>query len=97
MRNIHRLIITVVVMAFLLAGFSAAFAQEKKAPDVVVLNGAPMGGVKFNHKAHAVELDSSHGRAEAGETADFAAAGLHRLPYQDRYPTDEDQAAGGLP
>lgn len=54
MRNIHRLIVIVVVMAFLLAGFSAAFAQEKKAPEVVVLKGAPMGGVKFDHKAHAV-------------------------------------------
>ncbi len=55
MRNIHRLIIVVVVMAFLLAGFSAAFAQEKKAPESVVLKGAPMGGVKLNHKAHAVD------------------------------------------
>ena len=54
MRNIHRLIIVVVVMAFLLAGFSAAFAQEKKPPEVVVLKGAPMGGVKFDHKAHSV-------------------------------------------
>jgi len=54
-RNIHRLIIVVVVMAFVLAGFSATFAQEKKAPDTVVLKGAPMGGVKFNHKAHAVD------------------------------------------
>ncbi len=54
MRNIHRLIIVVMVMAFLLAGCSAAFAQEKKPPEVVVLKGAPMGGVKFDHKAHAV-------------------------------------------
>ncbi|HYN15244.1 MAG TPA: cytochrome c3 family protein [Terriglobales bacterium] len=55
MKNVHRLIIALVVMAFLLAGFSAVFAAEKKAPETVVLKGAPMGGVKFPHKAHAVD------------------------------------------
>jgi nitrate/TMAO reductase-like tetraheme cytochrome c subunit len=30
-----------------------AFAQVKKAPqDVIILKGAPMGGVRFDHKAH---------------------------------------------
>ncbi|MGC2323978.1 MAG: cytochrome c3 family protein [Terriglobales bacterium] len=53
MRNINRSII-VAAVAFLLAGFSL-FAAEKPAPDTVVLKGAPMGGVKFNHKAHAVD------------------------------------------
>jgi Class III cytochrome C family len=52
-KTIHRLFLILVV--FLLAGFSAAVAAEKPAPDVVVLKGAPMGGVKFNHKAHAVD------------------------------------------
>ncbi|HVP52841.1 MAG TPA: cytochrome c3 family protein [Terriglobales bacterium] len=55
MRNIHRLIIVVVVMALVMAGSSVAFAQAK-APDSVVLKGAPMGGVKLNHKEHSVEL-----------------------------------------
>ena len=55
MKNVYRLIIALVVVAFLLAGFSAMFAADKTAPDVVVLKGAPMGGVKFPHKAHAVE------------------------------------------
>ena len=54
MRNIHRVIVAV-AMLFLIASCTGAFAQEKKAPDTVVLKGAPMGGVKFNHKAHAVD------------------------------------------
>ena len=53
MRNVHRSII--VVMAFVLVGFSAMFAADKQAPNVVVLTGSPLGGVKFDHKAHAVE------------------------------------------
>ena len=32
---------------------AAPIAQTPKPPDTVVLKGAPMGGVAFNHKAHA--------------------------------------------
>ena len=53
MRNIHRSIV-IAAVAFLLAGFSLVFAADKPMPDTVVLKGAPMGGVKFDHKAHAV-------------------------------------------
>ena len=56
MRNIHRSIIIVVVMAFVMAGCYAAFAADKQAPETVTLTGSPMGGVKFPHKQHAVEL-----------------------------------------
>ena len=55
MKNVHRLIIALVVMAFVLAGVSAVFAADKTAPDTVVLTGSPLGGVKFPHKAHAVD------------------------------------------
>jgi Class III cytochrome C family len=55
-RNIHRSIIIVVVMAFVMAGCYAAFAADKQAPETVTLTGSPMGGVKFPHKQHAVEL-----------------------------------------
>jgi len=54
-RNIHRSIIIVVVMAFVMAGCYAAFAADKQAPETITLTGSPMGGVKFPHKAHAVE------------------------------------------
>jgi hypothetical protein len=54
-KNVYRLIIALVVLAFLLAGCSTLFAADKQAPDTVVLKGAPMGGVKFPHKAHAVD------------------------------------------
>jgi len=54
-KNVQRLIIALVVLAFLLAGCSTLFAAEKPAPDTVVLTGSPMGGVKFPHKAHAVD------------------------------------------
>jgi hypothetical protein len=33
-------------------GMTAAFQTQEKAPDVVILKGNPMGGVKFNHTAH---------------------------------------------
>ena len=55
MKNVYRFIIVLVVLAFVLAGCSAVFAADKQAPDTVVLKGAPMGGVKFPHKAHAVD------------------------------------------
>jgi Class III cytochrome C family len=45
----------VVVFSFLLVGAIAApqvAGQAAKEPDTVVLKGSPMGGVKFNHKAH---------------------------------------------
>ena len=54
MRYIHRVIIAVVIL-FLIVGCSSAFAQKKKAPDTVVLEGRADGGVKFNHKAPAVD------------------------------------------
>lgn len=30
----------------------AAWMSQKKAPDIVILKGAPMGGVKFTHSLH---------------------------------------------
>ena len=56
MRNIHRAIIIVMVVAFVMAGCTVAFAADKQPPDTVVLTGSPLGGVKFPHKAHAVDL-----------------------------------------
>ena len=55
MKNVYRLIIALVVLAFLMVGCSTLFAADKQAPDVKVLTGSPMGGVKFPHKAHAVD------------------------------------------
>jgi hypothetical protein len=37
----------------LMLGVTAALPTQEKAPDVVILKGNPMGGVKFNHTAHA--------------------------------------------
>ncbi len=50
MRHIHRVIILAVGLAFLMLG-SVAFSQDK-VPGPVVLKGAPMGGVKFDHASH---------------------------------------------
>jgi len=36
----------------LLLSMAAAFRVQEKTPDVVILKGNPMGGVKFNHAAH---------------------------------------------
>lgn len=47
-RNLILIFLAVTVLMFVTFGF----AQEK-APGTVVLKGAPMGGVKFDHAAHA--------------------------------------------
>jgi hypothetical protein len=39
--------------AICMLGISALVPAQEKAPDVVVLKGNPMGGVKFNHTNHA--------------------------------------------
>lgn len=44
-----------VAVALFLSLFVAVLnsnAAEKKAPDTVILKGSPLGGVKFDHKAH---------------------------------------------
>jgi len=48
----HAIRIIAVVIALLLISAVVAYAAET-APGTVVLKGAPMGGVKFDHKAHA--------------------------------------------
>jgi hypothetical protein len=45
----------VVVAAFAVAGAGAHVYAQAKAPDTVVLKGAPMGGVKLDHAKHAKE------------------------------------------
>jgi hypothetical protein len=50
MKKLLYVALALVAMA-LVAGPAVALAQEK-APTTVVLKGAPMGGVKFNHAAH---------------------------------------------
>jgi hypothetical protein len=59
----RRFIAVLIILAIAVMGCSLAFAQAKKAPDSVVLKGAPMGGVKFDHKAHvtaAKKCDTCH-------------------------------------
>lgn len=53
-RHPFRLFIPLVLSLFVVGGFaSVAFAQAAKEPGTVILKGSPMGGVKFDHKAHA--------------------------------------------
>ena len=63
-RYSFRLFIPLFLSLFVVAGFaSVAAAQAAKEPaGVVILKGSPMGGVKFDHKAHA------HGRVPKCET-----------------------------
>jgi class III cytochrome C family protein len=59
----RRFIAVLIILAIAVMGCSLAFAQAKKAPDSVVLKGAPMGGVKFDHKTHvtaAKKCDTCH-------------------------------------
>jgi len=48
-------LVFVVVAAFLAAGVGAHVYAQAKAPDTVVLKGAPMGGVKLDHAKHGKE------------------------------------------
>jgi hypothetical protein len=51
------------LLATLLLSVAIAIAQQPKPPDVVVLKGAPMGAVKFEHTKHVsngFKCDSCH-------------------------------------
>lgn len=59
----RRYIALFIILALAIMGATFAFAQAKKAPETVILKGAPMGGVKFDHKAHvtaAKKCDTCH-------------------------------------
>jgi len=47
--------VMMVAAAFVWGGASALVIAQAKAPDTVVLKGAPMGGVKLDHAKHAKE------------------------------------------
>ncbi len=49
MKNIYRMLAVIIGLMLVVAVF--AYAAET-APGTVILKGAPMGGVKFDHKAH---------------------------------------------
>lgn len=64
--KINKLIAVVICAFVVLMCCSMMFAQ--KAPDTVVLKGAPMGGVKFDHKAHLTrggKCDTCHHASKA--------------------------------
>jgi hypothetical protein len=50
-KNVHRCLITLLGLMLIFA--VVAYAAET-APGTVILKGAPMGGVKFDHKTHTV-------------------------------------------
>jgi len=45
-------VLLVLLMAVAVAGTSAVVYAQAKAPDTVILKGAPMGGVKLDHAKH---------------------------------------------
>ena len=60
MKNVIRIV--AVLLGLMLIVAAVAYAAET-APGTVVLKGAPMGGVKFDHKAHttrATKCDACH-------------------------------------
>lgn len=63
MKSSHRIIALMIGVALVL-GVSASVvkAADQKAPDTVVLKGAPMGGVKLDHKKHsaATKCETCH-------------------------------------
>ncbi|HXW07543.1 MAG TPA: cytochrome c3 family protein [Vicinamibacterales bacterium] len=69
---IHRVLGGISALAFALA-FGAALAGQGKEPDTIVLKGAPMGAVKFAHKAHTAsygaKCESCHHAAKSEKPA----------------------------
>ncbi|MBP1596253.1 MAG: Cytochrome c, class conserved region [Acidobacteria bacterium] len=59
------------IVAVLGFGFMVAVQAQEKAPEVVILKGNPMGGVKFNHTAHATKTgdkcDTCHHASQAAK------------------------------
>lgn len=49
MKNVYRCLVVIIGLMLILAVTSYA---AETAPGTVILKGAPMGGVKFDHKAH---------------------------------------------
>lgn len=60
MKNFRNVIILLLAMSVLM--FASITFAEEKAPGTVILKGAPMGGVKFDHAAHAkaTKCDTCH-------------------------------------
>ena len=52
MKSILRILAVILGLLLIVAVCGTVFAAEKPAPGSVILKGAPMGGVKFDHKAH---------------------------------------------
>ncbi len=57
MNHHSRLIAVLLGLALVLVACSTAMAQAKAPQDTYILKGAPMGGVKFDHKAHVAAAD----------------------------------------
>jgi class III cytochrome C family protein len=63
-KNFYRILAVLIVLMFVMA--VVAYAAET-APGTVILKGAPMGGVKFDHKAHesrGAKCDTCHHAAK---------------------------------
>ncbi len=52
-------VVAVLIGVLFLAGVSLTYAQAPKAPDVVVLKGAPNGDVTFSHAVHAKAAENN--------------------------------------
>lgn len=52
MKSIHRFFAFLLVVLVVVLVATAAMGQAKKANDTYILKGAPMGGVKLDHKKH---------------------------------------------
>ncbi len=58
MNKTYRAIAVVLVVGFGILAAQQSAAQKKAPNDVIILKGAPMGGVKFDHKQHQARAES---------------------------------------
>jgi hypothetical protein len=69
--KLNKAVVIILILSIACLMLGVASAAQEKAPDSVVLKGAAMGGVKFDHKKHAADAkcDTCHHPAKPEKAA----------------------------
>ena len=77
MKRLTVVLVAIAALAIAASG-AAVFAQAEKAPGVVILKGAPMGGVKFDHAKHAKAVGDKCDTCHHASKAEMPAKTAHQ-------------------
>ena len=92
MKNVARILAVLIGLMLIVA--VVAYAAET-APGTVILKGAPMGGVKFEHAKHKVDCQTCHHPSReprAASAPQQACTGCHTKPPQPGMKTGKQAA-----